>query len=231
MATVTGLTADRMQELVDAYVVSGYVNPIGNLILVTYDGTEMDAGAVMDPLLPGTSGQYYRGDKTWQTLDKTAVGLINVDNTSDANKPVSTAQATAINLKKWAEYTGPSVSSPAGNGVNFGQMTIDNTKGPFNNTFVQPAGTTGLQILETGIYAVVSNAFPVGSGGNVHSWATRSGSVSDTPMSRNHISYGSNSITDTEIIYCLANDIIQLGLTTSNTVNVSSRIKVGKLMG
>jgi hypothetical protein len=48
---------------------------------------------------PGTSVQYYRGDKTWQTLDKTAVGLANVDNTSDANKPISTATQTALTAK------------------------------------------------------------------------------------------------------------------------------------
>lgn len=47
----------------------------------------------------GTTSQYYRGDKTWQTLDKTAVGLANVDNTSDADKPVSTAVQTALNAK------------------------------------------------------------------------------------------------------------------------------------
>lgn len=47
----------------------------------------------------GTTSQYWRGDKSWQTLDKTAVGLANVDNTSDVNKPVSTAQQTALNLK------------------------------------------------------------------------------------------------------------------------------------
>ena len=51
-------------------------------------------------ITPGTTSQYYRGDKTFQTLDKTAVGLSNVDNTSDASKPVSTAQATAIALKE-----------------------------------------------------------------------------------------------------------------------------------
>ena len=34
-----------------------------------------------------------------KTVDKTFVGLGNVDNTSDANKPVSTAQTTAINAK------------------------------------------------------------------------------------------------------------------------------------
>lgn len=44
----------------------------------------------------GTTSQYWRGDKTWQTLDKSAVGLSNVDNTSDLNKPVSIATQTAI---------------------------------------------------------------------------------------------------------------------------------------
>ena len=47
----------------------------------------------------GTSAQYIRGDKALATLDKTAVGLANVDNTTDAGKPVSTATQTALNLK------------------------------------------------------------------------------------------------------------------------------------
>jgi hypothetical protein len=47
----------------------------------------------------GTSAQYYRGDKSWQTLDKSAVGLANVDNTSDASKPISTATQTALDAK------------------------------------------------------------------------------------------------------------------------------------
>lgn len=47
-----------------------------------------------------TSADYYRGDKTFQALNKTAVGLANVDNTSDANKPVSSATQTALNLKE-----------------------------------------------------------------------------------------------------------------------------------
>lgn len=48
----------------------------------------------------GTTLQYWRGDKSWQTLDKSAVGLSNVDNTSDANKPISTATATALSGKE-----------------------------------------------------------------------------------------------------------------------------------
>ncbi len=43
----------------------------------------------------GTTNQWLRGDKTFQVLTKANVGLPNVDNTSDANKPVSTAQAAA----------------------------------------------------------------------------------------------------------------------------------------
>lgn len=62
--------------------------------------------ASKEPLLSaGTTAQYYRGDKSWQTLDKTAVGLANVDNTSDASKPVSTATQTALNAKANTSHT------------------------------------------------------------------------------------------------------------------------------
>lgn len=48
----------------------------------------------------GTTTQYYRGDKSWQTLDKTAVGLTNVDNTTDADKPISTATQAVLDTKE-----------------------------------------------------------------------------------------------------------------------------------
>lgn len=47
----------------------------------------------------GTSAQYYRGDKTMQTLNKAAVGLSSVDNTTDLGKPISTATQAALDLK------------------------------------------------------------------------------------------------------------------------------------
>ena len=53
-----------------------------------------------DVIAAGTTAQYYRGDKTFRDLDKTAVGLPNVDNTSDANKPVSTATQTELDEKQ-----------------------------------------------------------------------------------------------------------------------------------
>jgi len=91
--------------------------------LLGYDGTlwvnktiATWLGFTPEPAISsGTTGQYFRGDKTFQTLDKSAVGLSNVDNTSDANKPVSTAQATAIALKEdsanKSTSTGDSASS------------------------------------------------------------------------------------------------------------------------
>jgi hypothetical protein len=105
MATVTGLTAAKMLEIANASIVSGLVNGAGSLILSTRGGTQVDAGQVIDPTIPGTVQQYFRGDRTWQILDKAAVGLenvtnvslSNVNNTSDLDKPVSTAQLAADN--------------------------------------------------------------------------------------------------------------------------------------
>lgn len=48
----------------------------------------------------GTITQYWRGDKSFQTLDKVAVGLGNVDNTSDLTKPISNLTQTALNTKE-----------------------------------------------------------------------------------------------------------------------------------
>ena len=51
------------------------------------------------PSPAGTVGQFVRGDGTLGTSNKASVGLSNVDNTSDANKPISSATLTALNLK------------------------------------------------------------------------------------------------------------------------------------
>lgn len=65
--------------------------------------------AVEPVITAGTTAQYFRGDKTFQTLDKTAVGLSNVDNTSDANKPISTATQTALNSKQDSLVSGTNI--------------------------------------------------------------------------------------------------------------------------
>lgn len=49
-----------------------------------------------------TINHYYRGDKTFQLLNKNSIGLGlgNVDNTSDVNKPISILQQNALDLKQ-----------------------------------------------------------------------------------------------------------------------------------
>lgn len=73
-------------------------------------------GGKQPNVAPGTTGQYWRGDKTFQTLDKASVGLSNVDNTSDASKPVSTTQQTAINAKANIVDLANSTDSTKGSG-------------------------------------------------------------------------------------------------------------------
>jgi hypothetical protein len=74
--------------------------------------TQTALNAKENTITAGTTAQYYRGDKTFQTLDKTAVGLGNVDNTSDVNKPISTATQTALDLKQKTITSG--TASPSG---------------------------------------------------------------------------------------------------------------------
>lgn len=69
------------------------------------------AGVYEPAFAAGTTAQYRRGDKTWQTLDKAAVGLSNVDNTSDASKPISTATQTALNAKADVIYVDSEVAT------------------------------------------------------------------------------------------------------------------------
>lgn len=51
----------------------------------------------------GTTAEYLRGDGSAATLNKAAVGLGNVDNTSDLSKPISTATQAALNGKVAAD--------------------------------------------------------------------------------------------------------------------------------
>jgi hypothetical protein len=81
----------------------------------------------------GTTAQYWRGDKSWQTLNSTAVGLGSVDNTSDVNKPVSTATTTQLNLKAplaSPTFTGTVTMPATVNGLTkamVGLSNVDNT--------------------------------------------------------------------------------------------------------
>jgi hypothetical protein len=87
------------------------------------DGLDAPGGEPI--VLAGMLSQYYRGDKTWQTLNEYAVGLGNVDNTSDINKIISTATQTALNLKSnliSPTFTGTPLAPTATPGTNTTQI-------------------------------------------------------------------------------------------------------------
>lgn len=63
-------------------------------------------------------------------LTKSDVGLSNVDNTSDADKPVSTAQATAIGLKQDTLVSGTNIKTIGGNSIlGAGNLSIPDPSG------------------------------------------------------------------------------------------------------
>lgn len=78
----------------------GWKSDVGHVHAITdVTGLTSALSGKEDTITAGTTGQYWRGDKTWQTLNKSAVGLGNVDNTSDLAKPISTATQSALDLK------------------------------------------------------------------------------------------------------------------------------------
>jgi hypothetical protein len=70
-----------------------------------------DATIKENTIAQGTIAQYWRGDKTWQVLDKAAVGLGDVNNTTDLAKPISTLTQGALDLK--APLASPSFTGDA----------------------------------------------------------------------------------------------------------------------
>lgn len=102
-------------------------------------------------IVAGTISQYFRGDKTFQTLDKNAVGLSNVDDTSDINKPVSTLQASAIALKQDTLVSGTNIKTINSNSLlGSGDLTIS----------ASPSGLSGqIQFNNAGSFGADSNLF------------------------------------------------------------------------
>ncbi len=115
MADTYNFTAVEASNTIDFYgtgEVGGSINFTGSVDKTGDQGIQGEQG---DPgqgvPLGGTTGQALTKDTNadyateWTTIDKTFVGLGNVDNTSDANKPVSSATQTALNGKANTSHT------------------------------------------------------------------------------------------------------------------------------
>lgn len=115
LAATPPATLSNWVEIVSTDAVTSVAGRVGSVVLTKTDVGLSNVDNTADSAKPlssamttalagkentltaGTSSQYYRGDKTWQTLSKTTVGLGNVNNTADVDKPVSTATTDAIN--------------------------------------------------------------------------------------------------------------------------------------
>lgn len=119
---------------------------------------------------PVTSVASKTGDVS---LVKADVGLANVDNTADANKPVSTAQATAINAK----YTKPSTGIPASDLASAVQTSLSKA-----DSAVQPAALSAYIKTINGTGPDANGNVVVSGGGTapVTSVAGRTGDVTLT---------------------------------------------------
>ena len=106
---LAGIAAGATANQTDAYLLSR-ANHTGTQAIATVTGLQTALDGKEPTITAGTTSQYYRGDKTFQALDKTAVGLGNVDNTTDLLKPISTDTQTALNLKA-------NLASPALTGI------------------------------------------------------------------------------------------------------------------
>lgn len=93
MATVTGMTAEAMIDIRDASVVNGDIDEFGHLILIQYDGTNIDAGSI-------------RG--SFDAATETDAGIVELATTVEAAAGVDTTRAiTAAGLT--AFFAGASV--------------------------------------------------------------------------------------------------------------------------
>ena len=139
---------------------------------------------------------------------KISLSLDAVDNTSDANKPVSTATQTALNLKLNANFP---VNTTLGGGTNavYGIVSAALTSG-FNNIFIGNnsgvAVQTGAQNTLVGVSAGAgitggSNNTAIGvlSGGNINGGSNNTtigaGSTTSTTIVSNEIVLGNSAIT------------------------------------
>ena len=128
--TTTGTTADGIITIASTGG-GGTVTSVAALTLTT-TGTDLTSSVATGTTTPvitlnvpdasatargviSTTSQTIAGDKTFtgttSGITKSMVGLSNVDNTSDVNKPVSTATQTALNLKQDTLVSGTNIKT------------------------------------------------------------------------------------------------------------------------
>jgi len=116
-SAITGATKTKITYDAKGLVIAGADAGIADIT-----GLQTALDAKEPTITAGTTGQYYRGDKTFQTLDKTAVGLGNVSNTDTT----TTANITDSSNKRFITDAQQTVLTNTSN-TNTGDQNIFST--------------------------------------------------------------------------------------------------------
>jgi hypothetical protein len=164
-----------------------YLTPTGGSLLGFDHGglpTLTASSSFQGAIAAGTTGQYWRGDKTWQTLDKTAVGLGSVENTA-LSTWAGSANVTTLGTIGTGTWNATTIAvARGGTGTTTGSITgtgaLTFTSGSNSNIVLAASGTgivttadvvnitdsTAATSTSTGALVISGG---LGVGGNIHS--------------------------------------------------------------
>lgn len=138
MASVTGYTAARMQEIENAAIIDGEV-VAGNLILTRFDTTTINAGSVIGPT--GPAGTSTLGTVAYAETASAQTGITTV---ADLTTLTTTFTAVAGRRYKITGVTRVVQNTSAANNI----LSITDGAGTeINNSFLSiPAGSNGFHV-------------------------------------------------------------------------------------
>jgi len=236
VTSVAALTIGTTGTDLSSTVATGTTTPVITLQVPTASATNRGVLSAANwstfngkepAIAAGTTAQYYRGDKSWQALNSTAVGLGNVANTAQVTSVTGTAPVVS------SGGLTPAISMAAASGTVNGYLTSANWT-TFNNKTSTGTGTANTvpkytaagaignsNITDTG--TAISTAVPI-NGASATEMGYLSGVTSGiqaqlgTKIPYTGASFLTNSFITTEALPSLGSTSVGWGVET-NTAN------------